>query len=85
MGTNPNAKCAVTPARNDEPTPDAWPLDFDDNQSSDVLDMATFSTAYGSVFPGPLYNKRYDFNGDGHIDVLDTTKFSGHVGEDCTP
>src|ERR1700674_4391578 len=34
MGTDPSRHCAATPARNDEPPPDAWPVDFDDNQTA---------------------------------------------------
>src|SRR6202521_3622377 len=34
MGTDPASHCAATPARNDEPPPDRWPVDFDDNQTA---------------------------------------------------
>src|SRR5262249_9031315 len=34
IGTDAGVKCAATSAANDEPLPDKWPMDFDDNQKA---------------------------------------------------
>jgi glucose/arabinose dehydrogenase len=81
-GTAPLAQCATTATANDEPPPDAWPVDFDDNQRVNVLDVSQFSSRFNS---GQMYAARYDFNGDGYINVLDVSRFSSFFGKGCTP
>ena len=70
---------------NDEPGPDAWPVDFNDDQKANVLDVSQYSSRFNSNAPGPPYAVRYDFNGDGHINVLDVSRFSSVFGKSCTP
>jgi hypothetical protein len=61
------------------------PVDFDDNQRVNVLEVSQFSSRFNSAAPGPPYGVRYDFNGDGHINVLDVSRFSSFFGKGCTP
>jgi hypothetical protein len=82
MGTNPAAKCALTSQPDDEPSPDAWPADFNDDQRANVLDVSQFSSRFNS---GQMYAARYDFNGDGYINVLDVSRYSSFFGKSCTP
>jgi hypothetical protein len=85
MGTDPSAACALTPIRNDEPPPDAWPADFNDDQKANVLDVSQYSSRFDSAAPGPPYEARLDFNGDGRIDVLDVSRYSAILGKSCAP
>jgi hypothetical protein len=85
MGTDPTRHCASTPARNDEPLPDAWPVDFDNNQTANGSDILTFAPVFGGIAPDPRYNARFDLNGDGRINGSDFLKFAPFFGKTCTP
>ncbi len=39
LGTDPNDMCADTPDINDEDPPDAWPIDFNDDQKASMQDV----------------------------------------------
>jgi hypothetical protein len=82
-GTLPGTKCASTSAANDEAPPDAWPVDFNDDQIANVLDVSTFSSRFNSSAPGPPYGVRFDFNGDGKVNVLDVSHYSSLFGKSC--
>ncbi len=60
MGTDPARQCSSTPAKNDEPLPDAWPVDFDDNQRVNGNDFLVFAPVYGGIAPDPRYKARFD-------------------------
>jgi hypothetical protein len=77
--------CAATSAADDESGPDAWPVDFNDDQSVNVLDVSQYSSRFNSSEPGPPYDARHDLNADGHINVLDVSKFSSVMSKSCTP
>src|SRR5262249_36567743 len=47
MGTNPNGRCAADTTRNNEPAPDRWPADFDDNQLANGTDLLSFAAVFG--------------------------------------
>jgi hypothetical protein len=85
IGTLTLTKCAVTAGPNNEPLPDAWPVDFNDDQKATILDVATFSAVFGSMSPGPPYNVRHDFNADGKITILDVAQYSAFFGKSCSP
>jgi hypothetical protein len=90
IGTDPNVACAATAAPNDEPPPDKWPLDFNNDQLAGLADVATHSNHFGaraSDPPGtvPIYAKRWDLNGDGRIGLQDVTMFSRFFGKRCAP
>jgi hypothetical protein len=84
-GTGSTVMCAATSAADDESGPDAWPVDFNDDQGVNVLDVSQYSSRFNSSEPGPPYDARHDLNADGHINVLDVSKFSSVMSKSCTP
>jgi len=82
--SNGSRHCASTSAANDEPSPDAWPMDFNDDQRVNVLDVSTYTTSFGSNVLSPNYDKRHDLTGDGVINVLDASLFSGFIFKSCS-
>jgi hypothetical protein len=85
IGTLTLTKCAVTAGPNNEPLPDAWPVDFNDDQKATILDVATFSAVFGSMSPGPPYDVRHDFNANGSITITDVAQYSAFFGKSCSP
>ena len=85
MGTDPHSRCAATGTQNDEPPPDAWALDFDDDQLVTVLDVSVYSSRFNAMAPGARYDSRFDFNMDGQINVLDLARYTSTLGQTCTP
>ncbi len=88
LGTDATEHCAATPAISDEPLPDAWPLDFDDNRLLDMGDALKYNLPYGAVGPeGPatLYKQRLDLNADNVIDMGDVLQFNLVWGFICVP
>jgi hypothetical protein len=75
LGADGLDDCAATPAAHDEAPPDAWPLDFNDDQRASMSDVTyafvTMLAPAGLNQPavGPLV--RVDFNGDGWINMQD--------------
>jgi glucose/arabinose dehydrogenase len=88
-GTDAARHCAGTSPQNDEPTPDAWPVDFNDNRVVNGQDVGRFAAAYGqSVLAGPfgtppLPGQRFDFNGNGVINGQDIGRFSVFYATTC--
>lgn len=83
IGTDPTLPCAATPARSDEPLPDEWPVDFDDNQIMNGSDLLMFAPVFGAIGPNPPYNTRFDLNGDDRINGSDFLNFSTFFGKKC--
>jgi hypothetical protein len=95
-GTMPNVACAATPAQNDE-DPDAWPPDFNDDETVNILDIyrltpPVFNSSRDPNGDGdfsdadPNYTTRKDFNGDGAINIVDVFKMTPPVfNSTCTP
>lgn len=77
IGTNPNAACSATTAKNDE-YPDAWPPDVNDDQVVDIMDAVTFRGAFN------LSESRFDLNADGRVTLLDITMLGQAFGQDCS-
>lgn len=84
IGTLPATKCASTATPNDEPLPDAWPPDFDDNQLAGLNDITKFGAVFNAIGPNPPYSSRYDFNGDVKITLTDITQYAPFFNEHCT-
>jgi len=84
LGTNPMNGCSLTATANDE-DPDPWPVDFDDNQVVNILDVIPVLPPYfGSGTGGPNYAQRRDLVPDGVINILDVTKVLPPVfGSSC--
>jgi hypothetical protein len=89
IGTVPTQHCAASSAPDNEPTPDAWPVDFNDNRIVNGQDVGKFATAYNkSVAMGPfgvppLPGKRFDFSGNGIINGQDIGKFAAFYNKGC--
>jgi hypothetical protein len=85
VGTDPNKGCAADNVPNNEPPPDAWPVDFNNDQLSGLSDVSRYSAVFGSHSPGPPYDSRFDLNGDGRITLPDIAMFSQFFGKRCSP
>lgn len=83
LGTDAAQRCSATSGANNEPTPDRWPIDFDDNQLASLTDVTQYSSRFGAIGPNPPYAVRFDFNQDNRITLVDVTKFSGFFGRRC--
>ena len=86
LGTDPASACPLTSIANDE-EPDPWPLDFDDNQWINILDIVQLTApVFGTSPPDPNYDQRYDLNADGTINILDIVQLTAPMfGTSCTP
>lgn len=86
MQTLPLQSCPATATAGDEPV-DAWPLDFNDDQTADVLDIVQLTPPYFNASPpDPNYSARKDFNADAILDVLDIVQLTPPVfNTSCTP
>jgi YVTN family beta-propeller protein len=85
LGTDPTRHCAADSMPNNEPLPDAWPFDFNDDQLAGLADVSKYSSVFGSHSPGPPYAVRFDLNGDGLIGLGDVSQFSSVFGKKCAP
>jgi hypothetical protein len=77
VGAKPQAHCAATSARGDEPS-DAWPADADDDQDVDIGDV--ISLFIGIMLNTAAYSPRSDFNGDGRINMTDVIMMMNGFG-----
>lgn len=82
MGTLPYNACPATSTVNDEPI-DAWPPDFNDDQTVNIFDLALFNPHFGSSEGDPNYDPRYDLDINGSIDILDILPFKEYLGQTC--
>jgi hypothetical protein len=80
-----SSKCSATPAVSDEPLPDAWPPDFNDNQLVNLADWLSFNSRLGASPPNPAYDVRWDLNVSGLINLSDLLQLSPFMGKKCAP
>ena len=72
----------LTAGPDNDPSPDSWPVDFNDDQVVTGSDILKLGSVFGSnelATPPPPYNARMDFNDDGLItgsDVLSSVATS---------
>ena len=85
IGTDAVTHCAATLATDDEPLPDAWPLDFDDNRLLDLKDILKYNLPFGAIGPGLPYTQRLDLNADNVIDLSDVLQFNLIFLKSCVP
>ena len=91
IGTSLTQGCAVTPTSGDEALPDAWPLDFNDNQLANGADVLSFNGVFSQVTSNPpvMYGgssvpiSRWDLNGSGLINGADILQFNAFFGKRC--
>lgn len=86
LGTDALLPCPATSNSNDE-EPDAWAVDFDDNQTVNLLDFFQLTPpVFGARPPDPNYSQRKDLNADGAINLLDFLRLTPPVfNASCTP
>jgi hypothetical protein len=94
MGTGGTARCARTSGPNNDPFPDTWPFDFDDNRIITGPDILKFGAPFGHLVSEPpivvpsygtVPVARFDFNQDGIISGPDILKFAPVFGTTCSP
>ena len=94
VGTDAALKCAATTLRNDEPLPDRWPVDIDDNQLANGQDILFYNFVFGQPTTNPPVNvpglgltpvARFDLSGSGLVNGADILQFNAFFGKRCSP
>ena len=94
VGTDSALKCAATTLRNDEPLPDRWPVDIDDNQLANGQDILFYNFVFGQPTTNPPVNvpglgmtpvARFDLSGSGLVNGADILQFNAFFGKRCAP
>jgi hypothetical protein len=93
IGTDATKHCMGTTGVHDEPLPDAWPPDFNDNQIVNVGDIVSFNTPFGQPTTNPPINfagtltpiARWDLNGSGLVNVSDVLQLNPFMFKNCQP
>ncbi len=75
--------CAADNIHDNEPPPDAWPVDFNDDQLVSGGDFLAFAPVFGGISPDSRYKARFDLNGDGRISGGDFLVFAPFFGKRC--
>ena len=83
LQTDPMGGCASTSTANDESGSDAWPVDFNDSQSANIVDVLQYIGKLNYASPNPLYNQRFDLSGDGAVNLVDVLKFIPFLNKCC--
>jgi Thrombospondin type 3 repeat len=83
IGTVATQHCAANAAANNEPLPDAWPIDYNDDQLAGGADILKLGAAFNQHSPGPPYAVRLDLNGDGVVSGADVLKFGPFFNKRC--
>ena len=91
IGTLGTTRCAANSGTNNEPLPDAWPPDLNDNQLVNVGDITAFNFAFGKTtgqapvnFAGTLTPiARWDLNGSGLVNVSDVLQLNPFMFKRC--
>ncbi len=81
--TAPTGHCAANGGSHNEPNPDRWAADFDDNQMATTLDLVVYVTALNTAPPNPNYVQRADLNGNGSITTLDLVAYVYMLNKKC--
>jgi serine-type D-Ala-D-Ala carboxypeptidase/endopeptidase len=91
IGTDATRQCAADATPNDEALPDAWPMDFNDDQKVTTSDVLHYTPVFNTTQGGPpgagggSYAVRFDLNGDGKINTSDILHFSPFFNKSCVP
>jgi len=90
IGTDPVLHCAQTQGVNNDPLPDVWPADFNDDRIANGQDTGKYGGVGGSfnhpVSDGPfngIPGERFDFSGNGIINGQDTGKYQAYFNKVC--
>jgi hypothetical protein len=75
-------RCAATTSPNDEAY-DSWPTDNDDNGLTNLPDVIRMASSYNAYAGDPNYDKRYDINADGGVNLADIIRFGPFFNKNC--
>jgi len=62
---------------------DAWPPDFNNNTTVDIIDALFFGRVIMSNLADPNYDERYDLNANGTIDIIDVLMLGPVIMQSC--
>ena len=85
IGTDPVRRCAANATVNNEGLPDRWPLDLNDDQRANTVDVLLYVPVLNSVAPGPPYAVRPDLTANGVVNTLDVLLFVPSLNQTCAP
>jgi PKD repeat protein len=83
IGTDPFKACHDTFEANDEPLPDRWPIDLDDNRTLNTLDAGFFVAHLNSRTGDSRYDVRFDLIYNGVINTVDVGRYTGLLNLSC--
>ena len=83
IGTDPFDSCAEDTGANNEPPPDAWPVDMNDDSKITTFDVVPYIGNLNTFAPGPPYTARLDLTTDGIISVFDVVPFVPLLKRPC--
>jgi Thrombospondin type 3 repeat/Cohesin domain len=83
VGTDPARHCAATSTANDEPLPDAWPVDFNDDQAANLTDIFKMVPHLNTADSDPGSSPRFDLSTDGFINLTDIFKLVPFLNKSC--
>jgi hypothetical protein len=84
LGTNAADQCSNTSTAGDEPV-DAWPVDLNDDQRTNLSDVVMIGPHFNKISPNPDYAVRFDMNGDTRVNLSDVVLFGPFFNKGCTP
>ena len=86
LSTDVTNACPLTSTPNDEEL-DAWPVDFNDDQTVNILDVAeVLPPWFGMTSASPGWDPRYDLQPNNVINILDVNiTLQPYFGYVCTP
>ena len=82
LGTDPGRWCPLTTVANDE-DPDAWPLDFDDNRTVNIIDVLFFAPVITKKEGDPGFDPRFDLNVTRTINIVDVLYLAPFMTTSC--
>jgi hypothetical protein len=93
IGTMAATKCSASATSNNEPLPDAWPPDFNDNQLVNGADILNYNSSFGKHTTDPpvvilgqsIPITRFDLNGSGLVNGADVLQLNPFFGKRCNP
>ncbi len=82
IGTAPFQGCSTDILPNNE-TPDAWPLDTNDDKGANTLDLTPFVQSLNTIIGQPGYSARTDLTLDGRVNTLDLVPYVAALNTHC--
>jgi hypothetical protein len=79
--TDPTKHCNATTVLHDEP--DAWPGDFNDDESTNLPDVISFGPTFNKLPGQPGYNQRYDLDASDQVALSDVVLMGGFFNKTC--